>query len=207
MYATAEVRWFYRGPLPAAVRDWFEARSSRMVYQAPRRDHYLGLPGDSLSVKLREGRVEIKLRPRAGEFLRLHPQVTGVLEYWQKWSFSLADPSTTLPGIAAIDSSWLAIDKQRGVARYRIAGNGPPVAVAADVYPVQGCEVELVELVAGRQAWWSLCFEAFGQGRGLPEALVATARHFLGSAEPPGLEAGDSYGYPGWLSILVPANQ
>ena len=74
MIATAEVRWFYRGPLPAAVRAWFEARGSRMAYQAPRRDRYLGLPGDALNVKLREGRIEIKLRQRQGEVLPLHPR-------------------------------------------------------------------------------------------------------------------------------------
>jgi len=202
MVATAEVRWFFRGALPAAVRAWFEARGSRMAYQVPRRDRYLALPGDGLSIKLREGRVEIKLRPQQGEYLRLHPQVTGVLEHWQKWSFALADPAAAPPGISATDSSWLAIDKQRGVARYRVAGNELPVAVAADVYPVQGCEVEMVELTAGRQPWWSLCFEAFGPGRALPEALAATARQFLGGAEPPHLEAGDSCGYPRWLAVL-----
>jgi len=204
MYATAEVRWFYHGPLPAAVRAWFEARGSRMAYHAPRRDRYLGLPGDSLGIKLREGRVEIKQRQRQGEFLRLHPQVTGVLEYWQKWSFALADPAAAPPGISATDSFWLAVDKHRGLARYRVAGNEPPMAVAPDVYPVQGCEVELVELYANGQAWWSLCFEAFGQGRALPEALLATARQFLGGAEPPHLDAGDSYGYPRWLAVLAP---
>jgi hypothetical protein len=204
MYATAEVRWFFPGPLPAAVRTWFEARGNRMAYQAPRRDLYLGLPDDSLSVKLREGRVEIKLRRQKGEFLRLHPQVTGVLERWQKWSFALEEAATVLPGISVNDSSWLPIDKHRGVARYRVAGNEPPVAVAPDVYPVQGCEVELVELYATGQAWWSLCFEAFGQGRALPEALLATARQFLGGGEPPHLEAGNSYGYPRWLAVLSP---
>ena len=204
MYATAEVRWFYRGQLPEAVRAWFEARGSRMAYQAPRRDRYLGLPGDSLSIKLREGRVEIKLRQQQGEFLRLHPEVTGILERWQKWSFDVADPGAAVPGILATDPLWRAIDKHRGVARYRVAGSEPPVAVAPDVYPVQGCEVELVELYAGVQPWWSLCFEAFGQGRALPTALLATARQFLGGAEPPHLAAGDSCGYPAWLAALAP---
>jgi hypothetical protein len=203
MYATAEVRWFQRGPLPAAVRVWFEGRGSRMAYQAPRRDRYLGLPGDALSIKLREGRVEIKLRQQPGEFLRLHPQVTGILERWHKWSFALADPAAVVPGILATDPFWQAVDKHRGVARYRVAGAEPPVAVAPDVYPVQGCEVELVELYVGVQAWWSLCFEAFGQGHGLPEALQATARQFLGG-EPPYLAAGDSCGYPAWLASLAP---
>jgi hypothetical protein len=206
VYATAEVRWFYRGPLPTAVRAWFEARASRMAYQAPRRDHYLGVGGDLLGVKLREGRLEIKLRPQPGEFLRLHPQVTGVLELWQKWSFSLAEPSVMPLGIATVDSSWLAVDKNRGLARYRVAHTAEPVAVAAEVYPVQGCEVELVELHASGQAWWSLCFEAFGQGRGLADALLATARHFLGEAPPPHMEAENSYGYPRWLALLVPSD-
>lgn len=203
MLTTAEVRWFYRGPLPAAVRAWFEARGSRMAYQAPRRDRYLVLPGDSLNIKLREGRIEIKLRQRQGEFLRLYPQVTGVLEHWQKWSLSLADAAAAPPGISASDSFWLAVDKHRGLARYRVAGNEAPVPVAPDVYPVQGCEVELVEVYASGQAWWSMCFEAFGQGRALPEALLATARQFLGGAEPPHMDAGDSYSYPRWLALLA----
>lgn len=203
MIATAEVRWFYRGPLPAAVRAWFEARGSRMAYQAPRRDRYLGLPGDAQSVKLREGRIECKLRQQQGEFLRLHPRATGVLERWHKWSFALADPEAEPPGISSTDTFWRPVDKHRALARYRVAGNEPPAAVAPDVYPVQGCEVEMVELYAGGQAWWSICFEAFGQERALPEALLATARLFLDGAEPPHMDAGDSYGYPRWLALLA----
>ena len=153
--------------------------------------------------QLREGRLEIKLRRQKGEFLRLHPQVTGILERWQKWSFPLQEAAAALPGIAVGDSGWLAVEKHRGVTRYRVAGDEPPVAVAPDVYPVQGCEVEMVELYAGGRAWWSLCFEAFGQERALPQGLLATARQFLGGAEPPHLEAGSSYGYPRWLAGLA----
>lgn len=61
----------------------------------------------------------------------------------------------------------------------------------------------MVELYAGGQAWWSICFEAFGQERALPEALLATARLFLDGAEPPHMDAGDSYGYPRWLALLA----
>ncbi len=203
MFATAEVRWFQQGALPETVRAWFEARGSRMAYQAPRRDRYLDLPDEALSVKLREGRVDIKQRRQQGEFLRLHPQVTGILERWHKWSFVLADPGAAVPGILATDPFWRPIDKHRAVARFRVTGSEAPVAVAPDVYPVQGCEVELVELHAGVRPWWSLCFEAYGQEHALSEALRATARHFLDGGEPPNLAAGDSYGYPAWLAGLA----
>ena len=60
MQVTDEIRWFFPGAIPAGVLGWF--RDGAPIAPAPKRtDIYLPLPERlALSVKLREGRLEIK---------------------------------------------------------------------------------------------------------------------------------------------------
>ena len=74
MFATAEVRWFYEGAVSPEVLEWFEQGELTPEEQPYRVDYYLRLSDrDSLGIKLREGRIEVKQRHRQhGEQMRLH---------------------------------------------------------------------------------------------------------------------------------------
>jgi hypothetical protein len=64
------------------------------------------------------------------------------------------------------------------------------------------CEVELTEVLANGQDWWTLGFEATGPSSLLRSTLQATAALVFAQALPGGVERGpdESSSYAKWLS-------
>lgn len=204
MFATVEVRWFYEGRVPVEVREWFQ----RGVYgpdEQPRRvDHYLRLGDtDSLGIKLREGRIEIKQRHHPHGIVHFHERAAGLVEGWRKWSLPLAEVGEGLAHALVPASAWIAVQKERSLRICRIGSDGLLIPVPGVAYPGQGCGVELTAVEVGGAVWWSLAFEAFGDGSYLQENLVSgIERLFNHEGVPFLLEAQASCGYPRWLSLL-----
>ena len=203
MFPTVEVRWFYQGPIPPEVLAWFQRGGQGPEEPSCRVDYYLRLADrDSLGIKLREGRLEVKQRCRQYGVVRFHERVVGRVEHWRKWSFALARADGGLAGLAVPAPAWVEVRKERRLRTYRLTGDGEVVAVRAEDCPVQGCDWELTAVRAGDEAWWSVCFEAFGGGPALRETLVLVARHVLDGGVPRGFDVGHSYGYAGWLGMV-----
>ena len=208
MYPTVEARWFVPGPLPAAVRDWFDATGAAAPPLQARADLYLvSLSLDAPNVKLRdvdvgpEQRMEVKTRAGTLRTQVLGPpavQATGRVGKWQKWRFPLADgsPAADLAGGA---ESWLRVEKRRRSRLFVPEGDG--VREAPGETPERGCDAELSEIGVGQARFWSVCFEAFGPSHeGLDALLQRTAAHVLACGEPPVLPAGRSMSYPEWIA-------
>jgi len=207
MFPTVEVRWFYHGPIPREVLAWLQKAAPEPDQPPCRVDHYLRLGDiDSLGIKLREGRIEIKQRHGQQRIVRFHEQVAGMAERWHKWSLALAEPEHSLPGILMPASSWIAVEKERRLCKYEVVGPGQIVPVSAQEFPEQGCTVELTNIRAGEAAWWSLGLEAYGHEASLRDHLLLTAeRFFARHGVPRPLGPGASYGYPRWLVLLPSA--
>lgn len=189
---SVETRWFGRGSPTPAVRAWFESGPRPPQAEPAREDRYLTHPDESLGIKLRQGKLEIKRRESLCESLHL-PDVAGIVERWRKWSFVLVEDDLPSEG-------WIAVHKRRLVRTYAFE-NGQALAISATERPAQGCNVELTELIVNRDSWWTLGFEAFGADALLLACLEATARAvFVGAA--PRFEVSASYGYPAWLARL-----
>jgi len=190
MDRTAELRWFFRKPPPQPVVDWFAKTSDPPT---TRRDCYLLLPGtDALGVKVRGGttRLELKLRPRPPQPLRLPGGVTGQLEEWQRWSLPRPAITRLFPRLALPKERWVDVTKARRLTTIPYGGDA-------------GCRVELTALRARRQEWSTVGFESFGPDADLVPALEAAADELFGSIDLPGnLGADCSCGYPGWLATL-----
>lgn len=202
MYPTAEVRWFYAGRVPPEVRAWFRQAVRQPMGPLHRVDYYLRLAdGDSLGIKLREGRVEIKKRLGQRGVVHFHRRVAGVVERWRKWSFVLAEAGQEVASLIHPASSWIGVQKERALCRYRLEGSQQGVVVPAGEPASLGCGLELTTLRLWGEEWWTVGFEAFGGEASLEEALLLAADLALGE-EPPVLEARDSYGYPRWLEIV-----
>jgi hypothetical protein len=204
MFPTVEVRWFHRGEAPSEVTEWF-LRGEPGPDQQPRRvDHYLRLgQRDSIGIKLRQGRIEIKRRHHRHGVVRFHDQLAGVVEGWRKWSLPLAALGGDLANAVTPASSWIAVQKARMLRKYQIVGEGQLVSVPADVFPAQGCSVELTGVRARETTWWTLAFEAFGKESSRHSNLVLAVENVLaGESVPFLLDARDSYGYPRWLALL-----
>jgi hypothetical protein len=193
---TLEVRWIFAGPLEAAVAGWFGRFPARAE---SREDTYLldpQLPG--LSVKIRGGSaLEVKAYRGSPGILEVAGRARGHLEAWHKWSFPCSPPR---PG-SRDPAGWQPVRKRRRISRFSPA-SGPVVAPAAGLVGQEpGCEVELTEVHAGGQHWWTLGFEATGPAQLLRSTLQATAALVFARPLPGGVEPGpdDSMSYAQWL--------
>jgi hypothetical protein len=193
-----EVRWIFPGQLETAVARWFGRFPAGTE---SREDTYLldpQLPG--LSVKVRGGgTLEVKAYRGSPGILDLPGRARGHLEAWHKWSFPFSPLS---PGSSA-PAGWRPVSKRRRISRFTRAG-GRIVARAAGLGQQPRCEVELTEVRAGSQDWWTLGFEATGPASLLRGALEATAALVFAQALPGGAEPGpdDSRSYAEWLGRL-----
>jgi hypothetical protein len=153
----------------------------------------------SVGIKLREGRLEIKERRQQHGTIRLHPQASGTLEAWYKWSFPLAEGEGLLPKSGEAKASWTRVWKERSLHRYRLAGDRSPSTGSQGEWPVQAVDLELTGLKLRGQPWWTLGLEAYGQGENLHQNLMLVAAVVLSGDLPLTLKAQDSYAYPEWL--------
>ncbi|MBN1673540.1 MAG: hypothetical protein JXR37_21015 [Kiritimatiellae bacterium] len=200
---TAEVRWFYPGAVPREIHAWLQRAGCTLEAKPARTDHYLRLADEALGVKLREGRLELKQRVDSAGVISLHQRAAGLVERWRKWSFALADSVEALNALLRPASCWIAVNKERALCTVP-PPQTPREETPAPASPLQGCNLELTAVRAGRNEWWSLGFEAFGPAETVLASLRrATTRLFTGD-EPPTLHAEASYGYPKWLAGLPP---
>lgn len=204
MWQTAEIRWFHQGNIPADILEWFCQSAPQPDQYPSRTDYYFHLfsCNDTLGIKLREGRVEIKQRTHQHGVIHLHEQVVGAMEAWQKWSFSLSQADDILPVINASPLNWVEVDKARQQQQYQITGNNQIVALSVDTPVEQGCNLELTQIQVDGKAWWTVGFESFGDESALESNLLLTARHIFAKNRPPRLRMLESYSYPGWLEII-----
>jgi hypothetical protein len=190
-----EVRWIFPGQLEAAVAGWFGRFPAGTE---SREDTYLLDPQlVGLSVKVRGGgALEVKVYRGSPGILEVAGRARGRMQSWQKWSFPLS-PLSQDSGEAA---GWRPVRKKRRISRFSRA-DGPIAARAAGLGGEPGCEVELTEVRARGQDWWTLGFEATGPASLLRSELQATAALVFAQAPPGGMELGpdQSRSYAEWL--------
>jgi len=191
-----EVRWIFPGQLEAPVARWF----ARFPATAQSRvDAYLvdpELPG--LSVKVRGGGpLEVKAYRGSPGILEVPGRARGRMETWHKWSFPVGPLS---PG-AGDPPGWRPVRKRRRISRFSLA-SGQIAARGMRLGGEPGCTVELTEIRAGGQDWWTLGFEATGPAGLLPSALAACSALVFAHALPGGAEPGpdQSRSYAQWLA-------
>jgi hypothetical protein len=190
-----EVRWIFPGQMDSAVAGWFGRFPARTE---SREDTYLLDPQlRGLSVKIRGGgALEVKAYRGSPGILEVAGRARGRLESWQKWSFPFLPPG----GDSGDPPGWTPVRKGRRISQFSSA-SGPIVARAPGMGQQPRCEVELTEVHARGQGWWTLGFEATGPAHLLRSELQATAALVFGQALPGGMVPGpaDSRSYAQWL--------
>ena len=190
-----EVRWIFPGRLGAAVAGWFGRFPAGTE---SREDAYLLDPHlHGLSVKIRGGSaLEVKAYRGSPGILKVAGRACGLMEAWQKWSF----PFSPLSQNGGDPAGWRSVRKSRRVSGFSSA-SGEIVADAARLGRKPDCEVELTEVHARGQDWWTLGFEATGSADLLRSELEAAAALVFAQALPSGVEPGlDEFrSYAGWL--------
>jgi hypothetical protein len=196
---TLEVRWLIPGQLDAAVAGWFARFPAETE---SREDTYLVNPVlRGLSVKVRAGRaLEVKMYHGAAGMLDVPGRARGRIQAWQKWSF----PVGLLSQDGDAPADWTVIRKRRRVSGFRLAGGGIVASIPGRAGD-PGCKVELTEVHARDEPWWSLGFEAAGPADLLRSALEGTAALIFARALPGGAELGlgDCRSYAEWLSCTT----
>lgn len=195
---TLEVRWILAGELDPAVADWF-ARFPAGTES--RQDSYLVRPClPALGVKVRGGGpLEMKVYLGSPGMLRVPGGVCGRMERWRKWS---SRPGRPRSGSHCLHG-WTAVRKSRRITRFTPAGRGAR-ETGQVLNEEPGCAVELTEIHALCQPWWSLAFEATGPSGLLRSQLEAAAAHVFAEPFPGGAELGpgNSQSYARWLAGL-----
>ena len=205
MFHTSEIRWLTAGILLKETLGWFTAgqRLERATVQV---HEYLVFPGcDTVGVKFREDRFEIKADLRVSQPLSLPVGIQGRSERWIKWS--LATKGLPMLGRTLHESGpWLKVRKERNQ-RILSAETGHLQEVPTDSSPITGCNIELtsIEVEADPPSWFTLGFEAYGP----PSATVGILEEAVGSffktqGQVPGmnLTKTNSFSYPTWLMNL-----
>jgi len=190
-----EVRWIFPGPLETAVARWFGQFPARTE---TREDTYLLDPQlRRLSVKIRGGgALEVKAYRGSPGILDLPGRARGHMQSWQKWSF----PCSPLSQDRGHPAGWRPVRKKRRISRFSLA-SGPIAARTAGLDGEPGCEVELTEVRARGQDWWTLGFEATGPADLFRSELHAAAALVFAQALPGSVEPGpdESRSYAEWL--------
>jgi len=195
---TLEVRWLVPGQVDAAVAEWF----GRFPAETDaREDIYLVDPDlGGLSVKVRGGRaLEMKMYHGTVGILDVPGRASGRIQSWQKWSF----PVGALRQDGDAPAGWTVIRKSRQLSRFRLARGGIVAGPGQAGEPA--CAVELTEIRARGETWWSLGFEAAGPADLLRRVLEGTAELVFARALPTGAELGpgDCRSYAEWLSCTT----
>lgn len=177
--------------------------SIRCPIPRERTDRYLVFPGcESVGVKVREGRFEIKALKGAAEIVRYPSSVSGRTECWVKWSHSSSVIDPWLQSLQQERADWIDVTKARWLRTFTY--DGEQVAeLQRNVPPALGGTVELTHITALNEAWWSLAIEAPGAPHQVRETLRVVAEFFFLHNSPPiSLNATHSCSYPAWLATL-----
>ena len=201
MQVTDEIRWFFPGAAPAAVLDWFRD-GAPIGPSSKRTDIYLPLPDRlGLSVKLREGRLEIKTQTGPARAVTFCNGVTGEASPWKKEGYRtqlFADIERRLA-----DPTALHVIKERHLRKFALQNGGPrggAMEISAGEAPQQGCLFEVTQLWLDGVPSWTIALEAFGSPAPHSHSLDTVAALLFANAPcPVPLDAAASLSYPQWL--------
>jgi len=211
---TAEIRWFYKGEIPKAVKTWFENLNGFYSEENKRADLYLSIPSTgSVGIKFREGRFEIKQKKKGLGLLQFPPNISGIAEIWKKWGFQSGDNKVSFD--VKTNNEWIEVFKIRDLQKFIFKHKGK-ISGGFDNYLSDGCNVELTKTLANRYfssddsrsadeckvIWWTLGVETYGATGSLVKNLYTAYDYIFQSNFPRVLSKDNSYGYPEWLIKL-----
>lgn len=198
---SAEIRWFMKGHIPDSTFNWFISLNNNYINQPERIDFYLPLkPDDTLGIKLREGKIEIKKRISHNGNISPGNNVSGVAEKWQKWSFGLKEANQAFPDFAA-SNKWIPVSKTRILVNYGITEENIVTQKEEIVYQ-NGCLTELTSIRINNENWWTFGLEAYGEENRLMDNLVLISHLLLRDKSKVRFTLEDSLSYPGLINKL-----
>jgi hypothetical protein len=208
---TYEIRWFFDGSVPAAVRTWWTDLPSDVVDAAERTNVYFVVASRSdFGMKPRGGRLELKGCERSEPPLMLPGGCEGRLEWWLKQKWKLSAPVCAHNDFT-VRGERLRVTKSRSRHMYDSDTQGCPdflvvqppangrLSLVAELTTITSASTPDSRGYAPARPGWTLAVETQGDrysGDQLRSALVLGAEWLLGADPGPPLSADNSYGYP-----------
>lgn len=165
MYKSKEIRWF--SPTNhASIIDWFSKHGLSFSNTKPRTDYYLpNTDHDDISVKLREGNVEIKQRTGNPNLQQFTKHATGYYENWVKWAFNVKEDDILSAAIITRNKYfWTEVYKERiGI---KLTTNETGEIIIKDIRDMSlsfGCQIEYTRLLIHKKEWFTFGVEWFGE--------------------------------------------
>jgi len=152
---------------------------------------------DSLGIKFREGRFEIKQRLNIPGDQITSGKISGLAELWKKWSFE-SNENEIIPADLK-KGEWIDVVKARKLQKFIFNHKGE-IAGGFDNYKSDGCNIELTKVIANNSGWWTLGLETYGKTELLFKNLRTAFDHILNADFPQTLSKKKSCGYPEWLA-------
>lgn len=195
MYKSKEIRWFFKEN-NTTITKWLSKQGKELSKTQPRTDYYLPIAGkEDISVKLREGNVEIKQRHGQQVLHDLTKYASGYLEDWIKWSFDVGDNDALAKSIIKGKKyNWIEVHKYRiGVKITANPDDSHSIHDIRDFIP-SGCQIEYTRLMIEGNERYTFGLEWFGDE--YVELDTKLIEDVLGDTK---LESKDSMGYAQFL--------
>ncbi|RPD42782.1 hypothetical protein [Chitinophaga barathri] len=195
---SGELRWFFTQP-DETIETFFQSHGKSLSAAASRTDQYLSIPGrDDMSIKIREGKMEIK--KRTGIPVPVHPgaHASGFLEDWEKYMFRLQDDKIPVNG----SGYWLAVKKDRIGLKFSPNGQGEWAVLDIKEKTTTGCQAEYTRLIINGRESYTFALEWFGMKgkQPMPPALNMLFQNLF-------LDIQHSCGYNAYLNkVAMPGN-
>jgi len=214
MVYSAEVRWFFKNQTEfAVIEKWFNARNLYFAGNWERADIYLQQPGlHNLGVKIREGKVEVKVLLADRGVLPLPNGQSGLVNDWGKYSFGLQESDEENKNLLQQFSReqlgtgmelWVRVDKERLWQKFSVnLAEESITPVAQDSWPAEGCGVELTKIKVNQQTFYTFGLEAFSKSRQEPANLELVLNKIIPEMPGASLRNSQSNSYPGFLEKL-----
>ncbi len=200
-FQTIELRWFYRGTIPAEMGKWFQALGTPLEPIDTRSDLYLQSRSPDIGLKLRQGNLEVKYRQQESGNLTIEGVSESRAERWSKCICGDRESGLTPTSIAS-KPGWIKVDKIRDRRLYRVDFE-PEIVLTQIATPTAGiAAIELTQLQVATQNWWTLACEYFGSDLDLDRQFLLLVRALRSGIPDLQIGAPISCGYPQWLSIV-----
>ncbi len=214
MVYSAEMRWFFKNRAETELMEaWFNSQGLFWADKWDRADIYLWQPDlPKLSVKIREGKIEVKTLLADRGVVPLANGNSGVHNDWVKYSFELHESDEENQNLLqqfsaeitkAKQQIWVRVDKERLLVKFSVdPEKNIWNKVPENTWPQEGCGVELTRIKVNNNTYYTFGLEAFSKTRQEPRNLEITLDHVIPDMQVSNLHHPQSHAYPGFLQEL-----
>jgi hypothetical protein len=195
---TIELRWFYRGDLPAEIAEWFNTLGANSTDADTRTDFYLQSSSPDVGIKIRQGNLEVKHLQQQFDKIDIDRFGESYVEQWSKW---ICDDRAAHPP-ATGKQGWIQVDKVRQQQFYRVEFSDPIKLIPISTPRENAAAIELTTLQLHGRAWWTIACEYLGDDMSIDRQFLPIVQALLVSYPGAIATPSSSGGYPQWLMAI-----